>query len=264
SLCMLLVLGGFTRYSASVWQTFPGIVEASARKAPTSARAQAQYATHLFNAQRYEESLEVIDAAVRNISSNHPLLLVNRLIIHCQMGVLTASDFEQVADVMSKSYYDGRSIKLYTALTESVVMGKCPEVSLSALLDMYEGMVLVPVNANPLSLGYSHIQYFIGFASAYSDELPRALAAFEESLRSRPGSSHAMIMAAHLATNEYYDEALDFSEIALTQLEVEDQGILDGAPVSRSDILHFQDVVRADIEAQRNRVQPAPARDDIG
>lgn len=260
--CMLLILGSFTRYSASIWQTFPGIVEASARKAPTSARAQAQYATQLFNAQRYEESLQVIDAAVRNISSDHPLLLVNRLIIHCQMGVLSANDFNQVADVMSNSYYDGRSIELYTSLTESIVMGKCPEVSLSALRVMYEGMLLVPVNANPLSLGYSHIQYFIGFASVYSDELPRALAAFEESLRGRPGASHAMIMAAHLATNEYYDEALKFSDIALAQLDIENQGILGGARVTRSDVLHFQDVVRADIDALRNREQPVTAQDD--
>ncbi|MGI9236905.1 MAG: hypothetical protein ACR2QZ_05880 [Woeseiaceae bacterium] len=264
SACALLILGSFTRYTASVWQTFPGIVEASARKAPTSARAQAQYATQLFNAQRYEESLQVIDAAVETISSDHPLLLVNRLIIQCQMGVLTAPEFDSVADVMSSSYYDGRSLKVYTALTESVVMGKCPEVTLSRLRGMYDRMLLVPVNADPLSLGYSQIQYFIGFSSVYAGEARRAVVAFENSLRSRPGASHAMIMAAHLATNEYYDAALEFAEIALTQLEVEDQGILDGARVTQSDIVRFQDVVRADIAAQRNGEQPAAVRDDNG
>lgn len=257
----VLLLGSFTRYSATVWQSFPSIVEASAHKAPTSARAQAQYATQLFNAGRYEESLRVIDRAVETIRSDHPLLLVNRIIIHCQLGILTESEFDKVADLVSNSFYDNRSIKLYTALTDSVVMGKCPEVSVTGLRSMFEKMLLVPVNSDPKSLGYSHIQYFIGFSSVHAGDLPRAVAAFEESLRSHPGASHAMIMAGHLATGEYYDEALHFSEIALSQLEVEDQGILGRARVTEGDIRHFQNVVRADIEALKSDQRGTSAQD---
>ena len=257
----MCLLGGFTRYSATVWQTFPSIVEASARKAPTSARAQAQYATQLFNARQYEESLQVIDRAIQNIPGDHPLLLVNRAIILCQMGILTADDFGRLADKMSNGYYDGRSIKLYTALTDSVIMGKCPQVSLTELRRMYERMLQVPVNADPKTLGYSQLQYFIGFASAYNGELARAVAAFEASLRSRPGASHAMIMAAHLATNEFYEEALNFADVALSQLEVENQGILGGARVTEDDIRHFQTVVHADIKAQRNGEGSEPDAD---
>ncbi len=257
----LLVLAGFTRYSATVWQTFPGIVEASAHKAPTSARAQAQYATLLFNAGRYDESLQVIDRAVQNIDSNHPLLLINRLIIHCQLGILTGSEFAKVADLVSASYYDDRSIKLYTGLTSSVVSGKCPEVTLGDLRNMYEKMLLVPDNSRKTSLGYSQIQYFIGYTSVYAGELPRAVAAFEESLRARPGASHAMIMAAHLATGEFYEEALRFADIALSQLDVEKQGIVGRARVSEADIRQFQGVVRDDIEALQNSQPELPAVD---
>jgi hypothetical protein len=255
---VMFLLGGFTRYSATVWQTFPGIIEASAHKAPTSARAQAQYATQLFNAQRYNESLQVIEEAVENIASDHPLLLVNRLVIRCQMGVLSAGDFERVADLMSKSFYDPRSIKLYTSLTSSVVMGKCPEVSLGALRAMFENMLLVPQNTDPTSLSYSQINYFIGFVHVYAGEPVRAVASFEESLRARPGSSHAMIMAAHLATREFYDEALYFSDLALSQLDVEQQGIVGRARVTESDVHEFRRVVRADIEAGRKKQPDAP------
>jgi len=255
---VMFLLGGFTRYSATVWQTFPGIIEASAHKAPTSARAQAQYATQLFNAQRYDESLQVIEEAVENIASDHPLLLVNRLVIRCQMGVLSAGDFERVADLMSKSFYDPRSIKLYTSLTSSVVMGKCPEVSLGALRAMFENMLLVPQNTDPTSLSYSQINYFIGFVHVYAGEPVRAVASFEESLRARPGSSHAMIMAAHLATREFYDEALYFSDLALSQLDVEQQGIVGRARVTESDVHEFRRVVRADIEAGRKKQPDAP------
>ncbi len=261
AIAALLVLGSFTRYSATVWQDFPSIVEASARKAPTSARAQAQYATQLFNAGRYEESLQVIDRAVENIDSEHPLLLVNRAIIHCQLGILSVSEFDKLADVAANRSYDVRSLKLYTGLTESVGMGKCPEVSLTRLRSMFEEMLLLPVNSNPKSLGYSQIHYFIGYTSVKARDLPRAVAAFEESLRARPGSSHAMIMAALLATAEYYDEALYFSDIALSQLEVEDQGILGRARVAENDIHHFRNVVRKDIEALRVREEDTTPED---
>ena len=247
----LFVLGGFTRYSATVWQDFPSIVEASARKAPTSARAQAQYATELFNLGRFDESLQIIDTAVENIGSNHPLLLINRLIIRCQMGILSESDFREVAGVMSSSYYDGRSIKLYESLTESVITEKCPVITVSDLREMYEGMLEVPVNSDPLSLGYSHIQYFIGYTSVYADQPEQAVSAFEESLRSRPGASHAMIMAAHLATRNFFEEALYFSETALAYLEAKQLGVLEGVGVSPDDIRAFQAVVREDRDAAR-------------
>jgi tetratricopeptide (TPR) repeat protein len=247
----LLMLGGFTRYSATIWQSFPSIVEASAHKAPTSARAQAQFATQLFNAARYEESLQVIDKAIQVIANDHPVLLINRLIIRCQMGLLSEGDFKQVADVVSRSYYDARSIKLYESLTESVITEKCPEVTAPDLRDMYEGMLDVPINKDPLTLGYSHINYFIGYASVYADEPERAVAAFEQSLRSRPGASHAMIMAAHLATRNFFDEALYLSDTALEQFEAQQLGILEGARVTAEDIRAFQAVVRADRDAER-------------
>jgi tetratricopeptide (TPR) repeat protein len=244
-----LVLAGFTRYSAGIWQEFPSIVEASARKAPTSARAQAQYATQLYNAQRYDESLQVIERAIRNDSNDRPLLLVNRLIILCQLGSLTAQEFERVAGLLSKRPYDGRSIKLYTELASSVVKGKCPDVSVDALGVMFANMLLVPYNADRQSLAYSHINYFVGFADVYAGRPAQAAAAFKESLQARPGASHAMIMAAHLATGEYFEEALYFSEVALTQMDVQQQGVLRLARVSEDDIRTFQDVVRADRDA---------------
>ncbi|MDH3362320.1 MAG: hypothetical protein OEM50_00630 [Gammaproteobacteria bacterium] len=248
---VVLLLGGFTRYSATVWKSFPDIIVASAHKAPTSARAQAQYATLLFNAGRYDESLQVIEQAVDNIASDHPLLLINRLVIRCEMGILSADDFERVADLMSKSFYDPRSIKLYTALTSSVIRDKCPEVSLDALGNMYENMLLVPQNGDPTSLSYSQINYFIGYVNVYAGQPAQAVASFEASLRTRPGSSHAMLMAAHLATGGYYEEALHLSDLALTQLDVEKQGIMGRARVTESDIHEFRRIVRADIEAAR-------------
>ncbi len=70
-----------------------------------------------------------------------------------------------------------------------------------------------------------------------------------------------MIMAALLATGEYYDEALYFSDIALSQLDVENQGILGRARVTENDIHHFRNVVREDIEALRVREEDTTPED---
>jgi len=246
----MLLLGGFTRYSATIWSDYPSMVEASARKAPTSARAQSQYSTQLYNEQRYGESSQVIDRAIQNIPDNMSLR-VTRITLLCNMGILTASDFEQAAGVVSANTFDPRSFELYTTLVTSVINGRCPNISLEAVRDMFANMLQVPQNAGTRSLRYSQIKYFVGFAEAYAGEPSRAVAAFVESLRARPGASHAMLMAAHLATGNYFDEALHFSDLALSQLDVGSSGIMQGRRVSAKDIREFQAIVRADQEAAR-------------
>ncbi len=251
----VFVLGGFTRYSATVWQDFASIVEVSARKAPTSVRAQAQYATQLFNEGHHQASLDVISKAIEIDNSERPLLLVNRLIILCNLGVDTKGEFDSVAAILSKRPYDPRSVKLYSEFSSLVINDKCKNVQTGGLRSMYSDMLNVPRNADPTSLAFSQIQYLIGFASVHMQDLPGATAAFGLSLKTRPGAQHAMLMAAHLATAEYFDEAIEFSNIALSQLDVMQTDLLDIARVTRNDVLAFQAVVRADREAAASNDQ---------
>ncbi len=247
---VLLVLGGFTRYSATVWQTFPSIVEASARKAPTSARAQAQYANLLFNEQQPDAALRVIDRAIQTTSSEHPLLLVNRLIILCNTDALTAGELNRVATSLSRTIYDPRSIKLYLALTDAVAERRCPEVSLAALHSMYTDMLQVPENARRQALAYSHLKYFIGAIDIYLGAPASAVANFKQSLQAEPGAEQAMTMAARLATAGYFEQALYFSDLALSSLTINPKGYLQPIKVRESDIRAFQATVKADIAAQ--------------
>jgi tetratricopeptide (TPR) repeat protein len=250
AVCAMLLLGGFTRYSATIWADYSSMVEASARKAPTSARAQAGYATQLYNADRYGESLQVIGKAIQNIP-NSSYLEITRTTLRCNMGDLTARDFEQATGLVSARTFDPRMFELYTTLVSSVIGKQCPDISTDAVRDLFANMLLVPQNADPQSLRYSQIKYFIGFVDAYDGKPSQAVSAFEESLRARPGASHAMLMAAHLATGEYFDEALHFSDLALSQLDAESRHVLQGNRVGANDIRQFQAVVRADKEAAR-------------
>jgi tetratricopeptide (TPR) repeat protein len=248
---ILFLLGGFTRYSATIWQDMGTMIEVSARKAPTSPRAQGRYATELFNAGRHDEALSVLDRAIASNPTSHSLLYLTRLNILCYTDLLTREEFDALSRKLGNTFYDPRSIALYTVLVDLVAENRCPELSAEALQSMFVGMLAYPFNADPKRLSYSHVKYFIGRTHIFLDNPAAAVEAFEESLASRPGASHAMIMAALLASSEYHREALHISELALSQLDADRQSTIGVNRVSEADIRYFQDVVRADIEAQR-------------
>ena len=246
---IFVLLGSFTRYSSTVWASLPSMIEASAQKAPTSARAQALYSVMLFNARQYSESLDVLDRAIENIPLASPLLKVNRLITKCHMNQLRPEELDSEVRELEGLPYDPRSIRVYSSLADAIASGKCPNIAMTQLNAMFTRMLQVPYNANRTSLEYSHIQYFIGFSYAYSGQPGKAVTAFHESLGARPGASHAMQMAAVLASNDFGAEALKFSELALEQLGNQPASMIRATPVRESDIRVFQATVRADMEA---------------
>ncbi len=252
SLAILILLGGFTRYSSAVWASFPSIVEASARKAPNSERAQAEYSVLLFNAGRHSDSLNVLNRAISTIPGTNALLRVNRLASLCQMNQLLPEEFDKEARELSRLPYDPRLIKVYTMLANNVVTEKCPSVTSSELIVLFTQMLQVPYNATRDSLQYSQVQYLVGFSYAFANRSHDAVAAFNESLAARPGASHAMQMAAILATNQFGAEALRFSDLALVELAESGSTLFEIAPVNESDIRIFQETVRADIEALKD------------
>ena len=224
------------------------MVEAAARKAPTSARAQGQYSTNLFNAGRYDESLEVIDRAIKNVPDNGFLLLARSSIL-CQLDILSDGDINHVASAISGKPFDPRSLAVYETLASLVVDGRCPQVSLDSFRLMFSKMLQVPENANPQSLRYSQVKYLIGFIDVHANRPSQALAAFEESLQARPGAGHAMMMAAVMASREYHEEALYLSDLALSQLQATMTDVLSVGLVRESDIIEFRATVQADWDA---------------
>ena len=256
SLITCLLLAGFTRYSSGVWASWPGMVEASARKAPTSARAQAQYSVLLFNAGRHDESIEVLDRAIEIIPVSNPLLIANRLVTLCELNRLVAEEFDTQALLLSKTAYDARLLTLYTSLAVAVVAGKCPSVNTTQLIELFTTMLSVPVIVDKETLEYSQVQYLIGFSYVQDGQPQKAITAFTESLGARSGAGHAMQMAAVLASANYGVEALHFSDLALADLAVQPASVLNAASVSEADIRGFQETVRADIKALQDADMP--------
>jgi len=127
----ILLLSGFTRYTATIWQDHASIVEASAKKAPTSARAQMSYAADLYNAGRFDESVQVIDKAIENLPDDRALR-ISRSTILCSMGVLSGADFEGTARLLSAAIYDPRLLQLYTSLNASVALTKGPHAPIES------------------------------------------------------------------------------------------------------------------------------------
>jgi tetratricopeptide (TPR) repeat protein len=252
ALCTLMLLGSFTRYSATVWSSLPSMIESSALKAPTSARAQAQWSKLLFVLGRYDQALETIDRAIENIPGDKPLLLTNRLYYLCNLDQLKSDDFDDVANRLSRVIFDSRSLKAYNVFTQEIVSGHCPNIELSRLESMYVQMLSVPRNGDPTTIEYSHVNFLIGYVRTFAGQPAAAVQAFMQSLRSRPGATHAMAMAALMASNNYPDEALQLADVALSQIDKGASAMseLQGGRVSEKDILEFMSTVREGLDAQ--------------
>lgn len=244
---MLLVMTGFTRYSATVWQDFSSMVEASAGKAPTSARAQAEYARDLFNENRYEESLRVMDTAIATIPGVKPHLLLNRLMMLCNLNILDADEFERVSKVLSTTIYDPRLVDIFAEFATGVIDGKCPQVTLVALRGMFSNMLGRPENGDRNSDRFAQIKYFIGYVDLSNGDPASAQREFEGSLQAKPNAGMAMNMAGLLASNGYFREALYISDFALTEIVEKRQDAILGRGPSEADIRAFQALVQADL-----------------
>ncbi len=255
AVAVVLMLGFFLRFSATVWESLPSMIESSALKAPTSPRAQSQYAKLLFIAGRPDDAVAVIDRALVNIPGDDPLLITNRMYFLCNRNQLPLSEFEAAADKIAMQEFDSRALKAYNGFAQEVVMGNCPNITAGQLERMFMRMLEVPRNGDPTTLQHSHVQFLIGYSRLYDGRPGAALEAFERSLAARPGSSHAMAMAAMLASHGDYHEALILSDKALDSLRDEIAADRHKAhKVTESDILAFQATVRADLSA----AQPVP------
>jgi len=259
SVAAVLVVGSFTRYSTHVWRSLPSMIESSALKAPTSARAQGQWAKLLFVAGKKDEALVVIDRAIQNIPGDRPLLLTSKLFFLCSRNALSGEEFDSVTTRLSVIPFDSRSLKAYNVFAQEVLTGKCPNIEPEMLEAVFIRMLDVPINGDPKGLEYSHVNFLIGYARVYARKPVAALDAFQKSLDSRPGSTHVMAMAAILASNGFNLEALVLADRALLRLreEMVDNSRL-AHKVRKSDIMAFQEAVRTDLAAQRDGDNPGP------
>jgi len=236
-----------TRYSSTIWSDFNEMVAASARKAPTSARAQAELAVILFNAGQYEQSLQVMDRAIEIIPTDNPLLLLNRLIIRCNLRVLQPHELDASIAALSPKVYDPRYLKHYTSLLQSLAEDRCPGVAIEQLRPLFAHMLTNPANSEPNSLTLSHIKYLSGSLEMQAGDRGAAMRQYLESLEAEPDAGSAMTMAAMMATAGFQEEALLLSERALEYLDIESRGIRLGLKVTERDILEFHATVTAEL-----------------
>lgn len=211
---MLLALGSFTRYSATIWADYGSIVEASARKAPMSTRAQSEYAKLLFNNGRYEEALLVIDNASARHATVRQQLLVTRLIFQCKQSVLEDADLRRASAALDKEIYDRRLLGIYEEFALSVIGGDCPTATLPAVHAFFSTFLRNPQNLVPGTRRLSQLQYILGLLDSHGGNPRRAVTEFSASLESRPSVSAALNIAAVLAVSQHFDESLLFIDKA--------------------------------------------------
>jgi tetratricopeptide (TPR) repeat protein len=244
SLSAILLLSGFTYSATNMWASYPAIVQAAAQKAPMSARAQHQHALILYNSQRYDVALQVVDSAIERIPGDVQLRLL-RSIFLCNLGILTAEDFAQTkSDVASKAF-DVRAASEFDTLSNSIVNRKCDAVNLQDLRSLFTEMLQSPLNSEAADpFRYGEVRYYVGRTDVQMGEPALAMENFAEALRVHPGASRAMHMAALMATHQFNVEALQLSEIALASLRSADADPMAPDAVHEDDIVAFQNGLR--------------------
>lgn len=245
SVVLIMLVGGFTRYSANVWRSLPSMVELSALKAPTSARAQSQFAKLLFYYQRHDAALAVLDKAIAVIPRDDPLLLTNRLYFLCSTNSLENSDYEAMAERLSRLPFDIQATKPYNQFAQEVVDGRCPNIRVEQVEALFTRMLEVPHNGNASSREYAQIQFLIGYMRMHARRPDAALSAFDASLDAKPEPAHAMMMAELLASAGHRRQALQLAAKARALL---DAGAADNPRrvrgISSADIDGFEEQVR--------------------
>jgi len=191
--------------------------------------------------------LRVADTAIERIPDDAQLYIW-RSILLCNLNSLSDADFERMKHVVVSRNYDLRALGLYTALVKTVTEQSCPSISSDELRTLFTEMLEVPLNANPNYPMFSQIKFFIGVVDIHLDHPQRALSSFKESLQARPGAGHAMQMAAHMASGEFYDEAMLLSGIALANLSSKDGGLIRRDQINASDVHDFRQKVQIEIE----------------
>jgi tetratricopeptide (TPR) repeat protein len=244
SAVFLLTLGSFTRFSAGIWSEYSLIVEASARKAPMSVRAQSEFAKLLFNSGRYEAALLVIDNATARHKGVRQQLLVTKLIFQCKQSVLNDAELQRASPALSKLVFDRRLLGVYEEFVLSVINGDCPDTTLDAVHAFISVFLQNPRNVEPGTQRLSQVQYILGLLDARNGQPQRAVLEFTASLESRPAVSAALNIAAVLAASQYYSESLLFIDKARALLR---QGVpeVDGARIhNAADIDRLESKIR--------------------
>ena len=246
---VLLALAGFTRYSATVWSDYDSMIEASAYKAPTSARAQVLYARNLFNAGHYDASMSVIDRAVETIENSAPMLQLNRALIRCRLRQLSESDMDDLVSRLAPLTYDPRYLELYEGSIDLLAGEQCVANAIAELDRLFSTMLENDKSLAPGSLSLSHVHYLSGLTALKLQRPERAMAHFVASVRAQPKPSATMKMAGLMATAQHYKDALDLSGLALQQIEENEAGVLGNINVIEANVHEFRRVVREQMDA---------------
>jgi len=246
---ILLALGGFTRYSATVWSDYDSMIEASAHKAPNSARAQVLYARNLFNAGHYDASMSVVDRAAATIQHSAPMLQVNRALIRCRLRQLSGHDMDSLVNRLAPLTYDARYLKLYEAFIDTLAFEQCLAMGTTELERLFSTILANDDSLTPGSLSLSHVQYLSGLTALRRHKPDEAMAHFVASVTAHPEPSATMKMAGLMATAKNYAEALELSDTALRQIEENSAGVLGSVDVIEESIHEFRRIVRAEVEA---------------
>ncbi|MBW2940193.1 hypothetical protein [Zhongshania aquimaris] len=248
SLLIFLLLGTMTFNVAKIWSNYDSMVLSWASLSPNSSRAQQQASMQLYNSGNIDAAIRVTNEAIANNPKAFDLR-VWELIVSCQVGRVGAINVAEAITLAKVTKYDLRTFEYYKFLVNTVHRHNCENLALSDTFSIVSALLENPVNANTRSARYAQIHYLLGVLSVYQGDVELGRQYFKNSLSARPSPDSAMYIAALLATEGYYKEALDYAELARSYIS---KGRLGASKRTSEDfkleIDEFEKVVRKDLQ----------------
>lgn len=248
SLSFFILLGLMTFNAAKIWSDYDAMVLSWAKLAPNSSRAQQQASMQLYNRGQVDEAIRVTDDAIARNPKEFDLHLW-RLLVSCMANKVDIADVKVAKELAATSKYDLRTFEYYKALVNTAHEPGCEYLELSDVFTVVSVLLQKPTNANPRSAQYSQIHYLLGLILVYQGDIGLSAQHFKHSLSARPSPDSAMSIAAILANEGYYKEALVYSEISRAYILSGRLGMSKRTPKDfLREIDGFEAVVKMDVQ----------------
>ena len=243
----LLILATFTYLKTGLWSSESKLMLTWAEKAPNSPRAQQQASLTLHNLGESQKAIELLASAMKRMPDNFQLLLWKQ-VLECTNGISNTDDLAHIEELASKTLYKTTDRDLYQLFVNTVVQRRC-ELKAGTARKIFIQMLQHSRNQNAASIGYAHINLFLGDIYLSESNIKLAMEYYLLSLNARQNPHHAMKIASGLATKGYYTEAIVLSDIAVSYLNKGSE-ISSGQSYKEvlKDISLFQNQVRNDMK----------------
>jgi hypothetical protein len=240
----LALMAGITYERAGLWENRIEHALYMTSANPGSIRAQIELNNALMSRGLTDQAAVYLDRGMEANPENLYLRL-HDVILRCQLGIDTNESAQRMVDLADTAPYDGRRGLGYQKLLEFLYNGTCSELSPRFIDQLFRAHLRDDLIAQTDRGSREGLYAMAGKFYALYPQYTEVPLNIDDSIWANP--EYMMAIAASLANDGHFDEALLRSEQASSKLHEQSQ-VSDREQALLKNIENFQKTVRADLE----------------